>query len=498
MYNVLIAEDSKPILRNIRGLLEASGLPVRIAATAANGEEALEAIRTHSVDILLTDIRMPKMDGLTLIAEAKRLHPKLKAVLISGYNDFEYTRKALNLQVSDYLLKPVDRKQLTEVMQSVLGQLQETREQAATLFRDIVEESYWREMDRKAEFYEREKTFVVLRRQPFAEGADKLTPAFVASRLRLPDPAWVIPMLAADRLLVAANGDWAAEVSGSPLPLLEDIRLRLLDAGLPVSVAGSFKPMEWSLLPEKVKEAADSLEEQLLLFKPVSIDCDHPRPSIEPGFEEIDRLGGQFASVIEQQLNKDRFVLMLSEQLAKWKLGSLRLVELKRFLGHVGAAFEPLLEDGEGSGPVRVYAEFDRLLALPGYELFCSSLLATAEEWLDEARSRNRKAGDELFREIEQYLRTNLYASVSIPDLANRFHVSPSYVSRIVKRFSGQTFVHYYTDLKISEARRLMETRPDMLIREIAEALCFGDQHYFSKVFKERVGCSPVEYKSRI
>ncbi len=256
--------------------------------------------------------------------------------------------------------------------------------------------------------------------------------------------------------------------------------------------------MEWSLLPEKVKEAADSLEEQLLLFKPVSIDCDRPRPPIEPGFEEIDRLGGQFASLIEQQLNKDRFVLMLSEQLAKWKLGSLRLTELKRFLGHVGAAFEPLLEDGEGSGPVRVYAEFDRLLALPGYELFCSSLLATAEGWLDEARSRNRKAGDELFREIEQYLKTNLYASVSIPDLANRFHVSPSYVSRIVKRFSGQTFVHYYTDLKISEARRLMETRPDMLIREIAEALCFGDQHYFSKVFKERVGCSPVEYKSRI
>ena len=70
MFHALIAEDSKPILRTIKALLQATELPIHIAATAANGEEALAAMQQHRIDILLTDIRMPKMDGLELIEQA--------------------------------------------------------------------------------------------------------------------------------------------------------------------------------------------------------------------------------------------------------------------------------------------------------------------------------------------------------------------------------------------------------------------------------------------
>lgn len=123
MYNVMIVEDSKPILRNIKMLLETLSFPIRVAATATNGEEALAAIKQSPIDLLLTDIRMPKMDGLSLIEQAKIANPDLKVILISGYSDFEYTRKALNLQVFDYLLKPVEREALEEVMGRVIDQL---------------------------------------------------------------------------------------------------------------------------------------------------------------------------------------------------------------------------------------------------------------------------------------------------------------------------------------------------------------------------------------
>lgn len=125
MYTAIIAEDSKPILRNIGALMQSMELPIRITATASNGLEALEYIKAHPVDILLTDIRMPKLDGLALIEQSKQAQPGLKAVLISGYSDFEYTRKALGLQVFDYLLKPVERHQLAEVMQRLVLHLQE-------------------------------------------------------------------------------------------------------------------------------------------------------------------------------------------------------------------------------------------------------------------------------------------------------------------------------------------------------------------------------------
>ncbi|MFC6649667.1 response regulator [Paenibacillus rhizoplanae] len=253
MYTAIIAEDSKPILRNIEALMQSMELPVRIAATASNGLDALEYIKANPVDILLTDIRMPKLDGLALIGECRLVNPALKAVLISGYSDFEYTRKALNLQVFDYLLKPVERQQLAEVMQRLVAHLEEQQEE-------------------------------------------------------------------------------------------------------------------------------------------------------------------------QQSTAKE-------------------------------------LPDG-----------------------------------IAELRQR-KKSGEELFGQLEQYLQQHRYSQLSITDVALKFHVSPSYVSRIFKKYSHQTFVHYSMRLKIAEACRLITLRPELKVKELSEVLSFGDQHYFSKVFKEYTGVSPTEYK---
>ena len=97
MYRVLIAEDSKPIMRNLKELITTSGLRSRSYIRPRTARTRWRHSTSRKLDILLTDIRMPKMDGLALIGEAKKINPRLKAVLISGYNDFEYTRKAISI-----------------------------------------------------------------------------------------------------------------------------------------------------------------------------------------------------------------------------------------------------------------------------------------------------------------------------------------------------------------------------------------------------------------
>lgn len=494
MYNVLIAEDSKPILRNIKGLLESSGLPVRVAATAATGEEALDAFGRHAIDILLTDIRMPKMDGLTLIERAKRLHPKLKAVLISGYNDFEYARKAINLQVTDYLLKPVERSQLLEVMERILAQLREAQEDLASAFQGIVEERRCRSLNPGPEFFRNPKVVFIIREQPFTAGLDRPDEAYAAVCADLPSPAWSMPTVNGERLLVA-DASWL-DPADDRSALLENVRLRLAAAGIQASLIGCLSPTEWNRIPEGYAEAARCLEEWQTVFKPVALDFALQRHYPHPGFEDVNRIGGVLASLIEQ-MNKDRFMLMLSEQLVKWERANVRLAELKRFFGKLAASFAALLEEGEEAGSAWLFGKREELFRQPSYKQFGSELLVWAEQCFDRAKSLNRKSGAELFERMDGYLRTNLYANVSIPDLVRLFHVSSSYISRIIKRFSGQTFVHYYTEMKINEARKLLETRPEMKIRDISDALCFADQHYFSKVFKEHVGVSPLEYKQR-
>lgn len=174
MYNVMIVEDSKPILRNIKMLLETLNFPIRVAATATNGEEALAAIKQEPIDLLLTDIRMPKMDGLSLIEQAKLANPELKVILISGYSDFEYTRKALNLKVFDYLLKPVEREALEEVMGRVIDQLDQQMSKDLLDLQEIIHpqcETVLKQWEAFPPLFS--QMMIIMNKQPFTAGHER-------------------------------------------------------------------------------------------------------------------------------------------------------------------------------------------------------------------------------------------------------------------------------------------------------------------------------------
>ncbi len=111
MIKVLIADDEPAALRSLRCLVPWETLGFRIEGEAANGEEALAIFRERSIDLIVTDIWMPRMDGLELIA-ALRERSDVPVILLSGYGEFEYARRALQLGVSDYLLKPIDPEEL--------------------------------------------------------------------------------------------------------------------------------------------------------------------------------------------------------------------------------------------------------------------------------------------------------------------------------------------------------------------------------------------------
>ena len=107
MIRVLIAEDEPPILRRTRRLIEHIDADFSVAATAGDGEEALEKLRAEHFDVLFTDIRMPVMDGMKLMNTVQKLYPDCSIVVLSGYQDFEYVSTAVRAQAVDYLLKPV-------------------------------------------------------------------------------------------------------------------------------------------------------------------------------------------------------------------------------------------------------------------------------------------------------------------------------------------------------------------------------------------------------
>jgi len=137
MYNIFIADDEAWIIIGIKKLIEKSGFPFRVIGEANNGVTTLEEVEKKTVDVLFTDIRMPGLDGLELMEALRKSKPDVKVVLISGYAEFTYAQKALELKAYDYLLKPIEQEQLNKV----LSRLMEEFSEKAGTSEDVLEES---------------------------------------------------------------------------------------------------------------------------------------------------------------------------------------------------------------------------------------------------------------------------------------------------------------------------------------------------------------------
>ncbi|MGM7719979.1 response regulator transcription factor [Metabacillus sp. Hm71] len=129
VWKVLIADDEPVIREGIRDSVDWSSLQMEVKAEAEDGEEALELALEHSVDILLADLNMPIMNGITLIKELREKLPHCKIVIITGHDEFSYAQEAVRLNVTDYILKPADPDQLKQVLDGVRKELEKTVKQ---------------------------------------------------------------------------------------------------------------------------------------------------------------------------------------------------------------------------------------------------------------------------------------------------------------------------------------------------------------------------------
>ena len=133
MINVMIVDDEERARTGIKSLIDWQDHNICIIAEARDGAEALDLLNVHHVDILLTDIRMPEIDGLRLIGIVKEQHPHIKSVIMSGYDDFNYAKKALSLGASDYLLKPSRRQEILETVLKLTIEIDAEKKQLMNL-----------------------------------------------------------------------------------------------------------------------------------------------------------------------------------------------------------------------------------------------------------------------------------------------------------------------------------------------------------------------------
>ncbi|GEM_PF-397562 len=135
MYSVLILDDEEPLREAIRILGSWEALGIETIYEATDGEEGLALLREHRIDLAMIDMKMPGMGGSEFLQRLEKDYPDVLSVVISGYNDFEYTRQAIRSRALDYLLKPVNRHNLNDVLERAVCELNERRQKAEELLR---------------------------------------------------------------------------------------------------------------------------------------------------------------------------------------------------------------------------------------------------------------------------------------------------------------------------------------------------------------------------
>ena len=120
MIDVIICDDELILRNGLKSWVEKSGLPLKVTATAENGNRTMELILQEQPFIALMDINMPGMSGLDVIEEARKRHIKTRFIIITGHDEFQYARRACHLNVADYLLKPIDREELMELLERLV------------------------------------------------------------------------------------------------------------------------------------------------------------------------------------------------------------------------------------------------------------------------------------------------------------------------------------------------------------------------------------------
>ncbi|MFD0670915.1 response regulator [Cohnella sp. GCM10027633] len=510
MIRVLVAEDEMPILNSIKMGIEMTNPLFRVVATAYNGEEAVSLLRTVDIDVVFTDIRMPVMDGIGLIAHLKEAYPTIVPVIVSGYQEFEYAKKAMNMNVFDYLLKPLSLSELQKVLSNIADQI-DSRNQAemnrymeeiltneggarrappprlleeglygvmllcAGSFPSYSLEDYnpvteqWSRFDLLGicgESLDDERNFWILDGKSDSEKV--VIYRYVAEPLSHRLKA------CAEALLIR----WATDIGTSiTIGISSELTIGDVHANAQMLRARLYKIISIGVsqvftLSQSVDAATDIPKLDTLTEKKLLLALQHN--TFEPFLEVLRGLVEQWKSSKPRQYEVEKTL----QQIAALCLRSLDTPS--PYFSH---PFESDIHQA-----VLYSGSYDQLYA------YLSIVYKMAFAMKERTEDETDQSG-QLMERLDEFLRKNLTEPINHQTLSEKFGLVPSYLSKLFVKYKGMSPAKYLVTLRMKHAKELMETQPKLLMKDIAALIGYQDPLYFSKLFKKETGVWPSEYK---
>ena len=544
MVKVYLVEDEIIIRQSIKNSIDWEKEGYELVGDASDGELALPVILKEKPDILITDIRMPFMDGLELSRMVKAELPDIKIVILSGYDDFEYAKQAIKIGVAEYLLKPVSSAVLLEHLSEIAEKVRDEREDLA------LKKVYYQEMQENEELIkmkflgelisgklsladamEKGKRFHMNLSGPFyriilfkfiqedhvqAEQSEALAEAYEAVgnyvdglkdafRFQRGVEGWAFLLTSVEEDMEAQTErfieglkeviapfealTWFGGI-GSEAARLRELRYSFREADK--AFAGRFvqEPNQIISVEQLNYEQLDNEFDANIFGEINQFDQIITRFLSSGSREEVE----SFVGALFTEISEDHFRSLMIRQYIIMDIYATVLAFCKKLRKDTGA-------DGEAAGQMESLRENEEILkrAVLTAESVddIKDYIGTLLDHVIELRNTlsGRRYSDIIRTARKRIEQDYMSEDISLNTVAAEVCMSPSYFSSVFSKEMGKTFIEYLTEVRMEKAKQYLVCS-SMKTSEISYEVGYKDPHYFSYIFKKTQGCTPKEYRA--
>jgi two-component system response regulator YesN len=532
-YKAIIADDESKLIQLIKLLGKWEELDIEIVDECLDGRTALESIKRNRPDFVLSDIKMPELDGLELIQEVRKNGIDCLFVLISGYRHFEYARSAISLNVVDYLLKPIDEEQLNATLERLCRQVRKKEADQANLS----------ELDQLHKQKKEESL------QSFWE---HLTGSLTEDRVSKTEMALSLPLFNEKYhteftkhffqvVMISTNSSGVLQSDNSILQgqidrLLEQITNEDIICYYRVNYRGgvlilNFDETEQKQVKENINVLYYSLRDLSEIYGQFRLNLGVGRTvgsvsELRRCYEEA--LAAEWGHLVTGQNGILEYSQVVS--LKRFRPGDIytqeelnNLCDCVKYLRReeLGSAFQRIEErarrwnSGYPGNMADVFFEMlgaivkclpeskrDRVesdcfyayLDAKNFGQTMKLVYFALDKYVHDEMETAKQKAKKPIHEAVQFIQENYSRAISQEDVANFSNVSPAYLSKLFKAELGIGFNDYLTKVRLQAAEALLADS-SMNIKDIAVAVGYPDEKYFSRIFKKNTGIKPTEYR---
>ncbi len=500
MVRILIVDDEKIERNGIKFLLKQLNIEVEVRETV-NGVKALEALEQETADILLTDIKMPFMDGLELTERVRRTYPEIKMIIFSGYGEFEYARKAMKSGVNSYILKPVDPDEFKNTMEKVLKELEDERLE--------------KQLQEKSRSFIREHILLSL--------INGIRPEEVIQEMKDPKALDFLQLYHC-MMLIEFDHDFFGKKG---MDFVERMQERIgstfqylnLNQQQCVLFFGQ-EEIDWKETARKIERAVENTYQEncyVAVSGNVEIGSDISRI-----YDKLELLMENRFYVLEDkvfmeqdespetslaQIDDDTLMKQIRQDIKMKDMVGLRqhfekmcekYQSKKNFSQvYVKFIFSNLLKDVYEMLPEtfgqNLNQEIDRLYRTNDFAEV-AQILNEGIQHLEESFSVNPQMMHREIETVKQYIYANYDKELSVDMLAGQVYMAPSYLSHIFKKETGQNLSKFIKALRMEKAKEMLEESHNKIVN-ISYAVGYPNVSYFCQSFREYFGVSPQKYR---